>query len=254
MRRLSMILVATAILTPLVGSALEGQLIPEVLYSSDPGVQGPVWVNAAWAINPGGIINEKLFLAPLRGTIESYFAEAPTGDCYIVEESFEARVDPPDRSSLDRAVRHSGFVFLGRVTEVAYGFHFSIPGKLLRIKPSQVLQGKAFLDAYYIFFPAGEFYAGPYRICKSDSRYPRPPYVGEELLIMVPDTRARTSFDPYLELEEASSVVVIPEAGEPDLPKVFKDSAGEKSTPAFQSKAELVAAMRKALGKKEVKP
>lgn len=254
MSRQLRILIVTVILIPWVGPALEGQQMPEVLYNSDPDVQSPVWVSASAAIDPSGLINRELFSPASRSTIESYFAEDPAGGCFLVEEHFEDRVNPPDRSSLGRAARHSGLVFLGHVTEVAYGFHFYVPGKLLRIKPSEVLHGDSLLDFYYIFFPVGEFAAGPYRICKSDSRYPSAPDVGDELLIMVPDTRIRFSSDPYLELEEASSVVVFHEKGAPDLPDVFKASAGEKSNPALKSKDALVAAVKKALGTKEKMP
>jgi hypothetical protein len=146
------------------------------------------------------------------------------------------------------------------VTEVDYGFHFYVPGKLLRIALGEVLKGNALLDSYYIFFPVAEFSAGPYRICKTDSRYPKAPDIGDELLIMVPGTRTRSSTDPFLELEEASSVVVIPKVGAPDLPAVFKESDAEKSAAdkesaaAFKSRAELVAAVRRALSKKEEMP
>jgi hypothetical protein len=63
-----MILIAVATLIPLVGPALEGQQIPEVLYNSDPGVQGPVWVSAAAAIDPNGVVNERLFASSAMGS------------------------------------------------------------------------------------------------------------------------------------------------------------------------------------------
>jgi hypothetical protein len=255
MKRPAMILLVATILMPLVGSTLEGQQrFPEVLYSTDPGVQSPVWISADLAIDPSGVIHEKLYSAPERSTIESYLTEPDADGCFRVAEYFESPVDPPDRSSLDRAAKHSDLVLIGRVTAAAYGFHSFVPGQLLRIEPSQVLHGEALLDFYYVFFPVGEFSAGPYRICKVDSRYPRPPDIGDELLIMVPDTHTRSLADPYLELDEASSVVAIPREGAVRLPPVFRDPAEKGSTPVFKSKAELVAAVRKALSKKEMVP
>jgi len=152
MRRRSIILMTTAVLISLTGPVLEGQRMPEIMYSTDPGVQTPVWVSAATAIDPSGLVNSKVFSEGSRSTIESYFAGAHSVDCFTVEEFFEDRISPPDRSSLDRAVLHSNFVFLGHITEVAHGFHFPVPGKLFRIKPSQVLHGEALLDFYYIFY------------------------------------------------------------------------------------------------------
>lgn len=253
MRRPSMILIAAAILIPLVGPVLEGQQeLPEVLYNSDTFVQAPVWVSAAAAIDSDGAVNDELFADSLREIIESFFAQPNKGDCYVVEEIFESRINPPNRSTLALAVESSELVLMGRITAADYGFHFYSPGMLLRIEPSEVLHGRAPLDFYYVFFPVGNFTAGPYRICKSDSRYPRAPQVGDELLIMAP-ARIRLPNDPFLELEEASSVVVVPGDAKPDLPTVFKESAKAKSTPSIGSKSDLVVAVKEALSKKEVK-
>jgi hypothetical protein len=250
-----MILMTTVILISLISPMLEGQRMPEVLYNTDPGVQGPIWISADAAIDPSGQINEKLFLPSIRSTLKSFFAQSQTDGCFIVEENFTERMNPPDRTSLDRAVLHSNLVFLGHITEVAYGFHFYIPGKLLRIKPSDVLHGKALLDFYYVFYPVAEFEAGPYRICKSDARYPSAPVLlGDELLIMVPDTRVRTATDPFLELEESSSVVVLREQGAPGLPDQFDDLAKEGLAPSYQNRAELITAVREAVNKKKAMP
>ncbi len=249
------LLVTAAIMGSLFLPPLEGQTLPEILYSSDPYLEYPIWISAAAAIDPSGKVHQKLFHAGAKNIINSYFVSKPHGGCFSVEEHYDALVDPPDRSSLGKAVEHSSFILVGRITAAAFGFHQSLPGQLLQVEPSEVLQGAALLDQYYIFYPAGTFAAGPHIICKTDRRYPRIPEIGDEVLLMIPETHSLT--DPYLELGEASSIVVIGDNNAPDFPSSFKRSAAEASETKGslatipQSKGDLVESVKRMLARGE---
>ncbi len=254
MKRRIIILITAAIVGSLFLPPLEAQAFPEILYSSNPYREYPVWVSATAAIEPSGKIHQELFFPAAKRTIEGYFTSEPRNGCFRVEEHYEALVNPADRSSLDKAVEHSAFILVGRITATAFGFNQYLPGQLLQVEPSEVLQGEALLDRYYVFYPAGTFVAGPYAICKTDRRYPRIPEIGDEVLLMIPEMHSLT--DPYLELEEAFSIVVIRDSNIPDVPAVFKHSDADASeikgslSTVPKNKEDLIESVKRTLAKR----
>lgn len=219
--------------------------LPEILYSSNPDLMYPVWISADAAFNHDGELNEALFSAPSAKTIKGYL-ELPSSDgCIEVGEHYESIVDPHDRSSLRKSVHHSELVLQARVTAKEFGFHHYLPGQLLRVEPVETLRGKVFLDHYYIFLPMGEFSAGPHKFCKVDSRYPTEPRVGDGVLLMIPSTFSTE--EQYLELQEASSIVVLQSDGGVSFPSLFKSEAN------IGGKEKILSELREILGKLEGK-
>ncbi len=130
--------------------------------------------------------------------------------CLVTGGLVDDQHERPDRVSISGAAKGSTAVILGEVERSAFGFFKDQPGQLVRFRPTRTFKGGPLtLDSYYFFIPVGEFEAGPYKFCKSDSRYPSPPAPGEEVLVMVPDQYEWSPDDPFIRLETAHSLVII---------------------------------------------
>lgn len=199
--------------------------IPPVLFTTlqkfDPSY--PTFVSAEAAIDEKGLVDPTLFHPSTAKTIQSLFTEEWLLDgCYHYGEVYDDELLLPDRSTLPLAVKHSPVVLLGRVTERQYGFQGSIAGQLLEIEPEETLKGSAPLKRYFVFLPVGVFEAGPYRICKTDVRFPSPPARGDRLLLMVPRP-LEDEREPFLDIATAEGVVVLQADGKADLPRAFEE-------------------------------
>jgi hypothetical protein len=202
--------------------------IPPVLFTTLPQVDPsyPTFVAASAAISSDGKIDSDLFHPHAVRSLESLLAVESATGCNELGPVYWELTNVPDRSTLRLAARTSQLTLVGRVVEREYGFHFFEAGQLLSIEVEEVIRGDAPLDRYYYFHPIGDFQAGPYRICKSDSRYPEPPAIGDRVLLMVPRPVTDPS-EPYLELETPEGVVVLAADGEIRLPDRFRPQKEE---------------------------
>lgn len=212
----------------------DGPKIPPVLYSSLLD-SAPVFVTAEAAIDARGELNTAL-LDPRAQSVLGNLTSDPwltrrEKDCIEVEEHWVERVNPTDRSSLRKAARTADLVLEAVVLSKDYGFTVAgLPGQLLEVRVEEVLRGPAELDSYFIFMPVGTFRAGPYTFCKSDSRFPAPPSPGDRVLLLIPSVP--NPAEPFLDLRDEHSLVVIKGSGEVDLPRSFALAADRPLTRA----------------------
>jgi hypothetical protein len=87
-------------------------------------------------------------------------------------------------ATLDQAADQASLVVLARVKSRAFGFWQGIAGQLLRLGIERTFRGVPALDEAYLFLPQGDFEVGPFRIVKTDDRYPDPPEVGAEVFLL----------------------------------------------------------------------
>lgn len=188
--------------------------IPPVLFATLPHVDNtyPIWVSAEAAISTDGDVVTDLFHPHLHSRLQRYLETPtdPTEGCVPVGELIADPINPPDRSHLGGAVEHASVVLLGEVVARDFGFERGLPGQLLAVRPLHTYKGDASLDHYYFFIPVGRFTAGPYTFCKTDNRYPKPPQLGDQVLIMAP---TREENGPYLNIEDAKSLIVFNDQG-----------------------------------------
>jgi len=197
-----------------------GDSMPQVLYSTRPEIEYPVWVAAEAALDPDGKVTRKLFAEWAANTIDSMFITIePVDGCIPVTAAYEQfGVAPPRRDTIRAAARNVAFALHGRVTGKSYGFHEGFPGQLLRLEPIELLKGEPEnLAEYYVFYPVGDFDVGDFRICKSDNRLPEPPEIGDELLVT--DPWRVTKDDRFIETWGVEGVIVIENDGTVHLPK-----------------------------------
>lgn len=202
--------------------------IPPVLFTTLPQVDPayPTFVAASAAVSSEGEINSDLFHPHAVRSLESLLGAEPVNGCVELDSVYWELINVPDRSTLRQTADTSQLTIVGRVVGREYGFHFFEAGQLLEVEVEEVIRGEAPLDRYYYFHPVGEFEAGPYRICKSDSRYPDPPQLGDRVVLMVPRP-VHNPREPYLELETSEGVVVLAADGEVGLPDTFRSRDGE---------------------------
>jgi len=214
--------------------------IPDVVHRVDSEYKAPVFVSASKAIGKDGRVSREL-LPDAYDTVENYLADpwAVEDGCHHIGELIEEYMWNNNRSSIKLAAQKSSNVFTAKVVEKAFGFNHGVPGQLLRIEPSETFHGATPLASYFIFFPVGEFIAGPYKICKTDRRYPEPPAIGDEVLVMEPEHRKRGPSDPFIYLDDSWSLVVFPNGKAPQLSNDYYSPPG-KATVEFSSKAELL--------------
>lgn len=222
--------------------------MPQVLYSTETDSSYPLWIAAEAAFDQHGEVITDLcdpgsciFLKSLAATPPD-----PVSGCIEREEADELLWDPPDRSTLEKSVKSSQLVLFAEVEDTAFGFMGGVPGQLIRVEPKRDFKGERLLDGYFFFFPAGNFVAGPYEICKIDRSYPAIPTVGDEVLLMVP--YKIDSNEPFLAISGGEGVVVVRknpdvEAGvEVDFPRSFQALAE-----TIRGKEELTKAVERAL-------
>lgn len=197
--------------------------IPPILYST---VYNEIatFVSADVAIEPDGSVNARV-LDPTAQVVIRNNLQAHSGGCVLIEEVYVSSVNPADRSTLRRALRTSELVIRATVVARDYGFFQGpIPGQLLKVEVEEAIRGAA-RDWYYVFYPVAEFQAGPYRICKTDSRMPDPPGIGEQVLLMIPSVEDPS--EPFLELGDEHSVVVLDGEGLARLPATFREGRAD---------------------------
>lgn len=200
--------------------------IPPIIYSDSRtdysgNLSYPVWVTADAAVTPSGELVEELFSKESRFQLGSMFKRIrPRQGCLRIEEFYTDYLSPPDRTSLEKAVRHSEAIATARVLGKDYGFNGSTPGQLIAAEVTESIRGPLQVGAvHYFVIPKGEFQAGSYNICKIDSRYAEPPQIGEEALLLVPDVE--NPDEPFLDLVWSTSLITFQENGNASLPHKF---------------------------------
>lgn len=193
--------------------------IPPILYSGDRSY--PAWVSADAAITPSGEVIDDLFSQASRFELEATFKrKRPINGCLRIKEFYTDYPSPPDRTSLEKAIRDSDAIATASVLAKDYGFHASTPGQLIAAEITESIRGPLRVGAIrYFMIPQGEFRAGSYDICKIDRRYARPPEVGEEVLLLIPSVEEPE--DPFLDLVWSTSLITFQEEGTASLPRRF---------------------------------
>ncbi len=146
----------------------------------------PMWVDARDVLTSDGAINRALFDPGTQRLLE-HVLSTPDNDEGCVDPgivlSCPERSFTHQRDSLEAAVRTSELVVLGRVTGKSYGFNGSSAGQLLRIETVRVFKGRRVAREHYLPYPIGRFQLGSKTVCKADGRYPKPPEIGDRVLL-----------------------------------------------------------------------
>ena len=201
--------------------------IPPVIFVQLPlrTADYPMFVSASVAITDEGEFNSDLFAPSVLRMLNRYPKRLdPVANCIVLEEFYEEWAGSPDRSTIEKASQTAELILMAEVVGRDFGFQHMIPGQLLRVRPERVLKGQAPLSHYFVFLPIGTFESGPYRFCKTDSRYPKPPEIGQQVLLFVPAIGA--SEEHYLDLRTETSIVTVGAEGKIDLPQPFERSLG----------------------------
>lgn len=208
----------------------------------------PIWVEASKVFRPDGSVDSALIPVEGQRMLAALMTKAPDNGCVRVGPFFEDIVNPPERNSIEQATRNSRLVLRGRVSENAYGVSGYIPGQLLRVVPEETIKGKPRdVEAYYVFIPMGRFKLGNVAVCKTDSRYPDPPRVGDEVLLFVPDEPSwqADQSEPYLELLDDGGIATIHANATLSLPKRLRTS---NPTTSVMTPDDFLARVRTAAG------
>lgn len=196
---------------------------PQVIHSSDPDRPFPVWVSAEAAFQPSGEITESLFSPGARIVLEGLLHSGTPGECIQVEESYVSWVNPPDLSSLDKVMDKAALQLQVRVIDRDWGFGYGgTPGQLLSLEPLQAFRGRTLRDRYFIFLPVGNFTAGPASFCKTDRRFARPPEIGEDGLLLLPEPVDLS--EELLDLWFPESFITLHRDGSLSLPQALRSS------------------------------
>jgi hypothetical protein len=227
--------------------------LPGVYYlAGDPDRGYPVWVDEKNMVTPSGDLNTKLVAPSELLFMHDYLSSPPKNGCTQVGEFFEDFAGLPPRRTVEEATTNSRLVILGTVTAKASGFSGAIPGQLLRIEPTEILKGHARnVDAYYVFFPVGQVTLGETKLCKSDSRYPEAPRLGDSLVIFALDLWPWNESEPFLETLDEGSFITIRRDGRVSLPDRFQGL--QTKSQAVQA-PELLDRVRKTGHEPQVKP
>lgn len=210
--------------------------IPPVIFVQLPlrTADFPMFVSAAVAVTDEGEFNADLFAPSVLRMLDRYPDRFdPVAGCIVLEEFYEEWAGSADRSSIEKAAQTAELVLTAEVVGRDFGFQHMVPGQLLRVRPERVLKGQAPLSHYFVFLPIGTFESGPYKFCKTDSRYPEPPGIGERVLLFVPVVGA--SDEHYLDLRTESSIVTIVGDGSASLPRPFERSLAAVETLHFDA-------------------
>ena len=196
----------------------------------------PTWVSAAAAVRPDGSLDPGLFHPAWWDTLKSLLAAPtdPVEGCIPAGEVFWSWMAPPDVSSFEAIYRSSQRVLRGRIVGREFGFDRGTPGQLFEAEVLEVYKGGQNLATYYFFVPVGSFEAGKIKICKRDSRYSTVPAVGDEVVLMIPDSVAG---DPLLDLRFEQGLIVL--RGEKAFLPGFSNAKEAKSV----ARAEVFAAL-----------
>lgn len=202
------------------GAAPAATPIPSILYADLPArldSSYPMWAAADEVIDDQGRVTDRLSPA-LRSTIESLVATGMPGRCIEVTEYYD-NYPALMGGTLAEAIDNSEQVLAGTVTAKAAGFELDEPGQLFRLDAGESYKGSADLDYYYFFVPVGRFRAGPYEICKTDTRFPAVPEVGDRVVLLVPSVS--NPAEHYLRTSRDASLIILRDA-EVVLPDHFR--------------------------------
>lgn len=222
---------------------LEREGIPPVVFVQLPlrSLDHPMFVSASVAITDDGELNTDLFAPDVARIINRYYERHdPVRGCITLDEFYEEWAGSADRSTIEKAAQTAELVLVAEVVGRDYGFQHMIPGQLLRVRPERVLKGTAPLAHYLVFLPVGTFQSGPYRFCKTDSRYPEPPEIGERVLLLVPV--GGDPQEPYLDLRTEASIVTVDAGGKVDLPQPFARSLQQEQPLTIEAVLDRIAA------------
>ena len=198
--------------------------LPGVYYlAGDPDRKYPIWVDEKNMVTPSGNLNTDLIAPSELFFIQDYLSSPPQKGCIPVGTVFEDLAGLPPRRTVEEATTNSRLTGLGTVTAKASGFSGEIPGQLLRVVPTELLEGHARnVDAYYVFFPVGQVTLGKAKLCKSDPRYPEAPRVGDSVVIFAPDLWPWKEDEPFLETLDEGGFITIRPDGSVSLPDRFQ--------------------------------
>ena len=182
--------------------------IPELL--SIEGSEPPVFVAADRLIDDEGRLDVSLLHRATARVLVDYLPSVP-GRVELTE-FYDLAPPPGDMSTFSRALHVAELVLRGEVVGKEPGFSGASPGTLYLVRPLETLRGKVGQTTPYFFFvPVGEIAAGGYEIVKTDSRYPTPPEIGDEVLLMIPWRPAAE--DRFLQLPDNHGLVVLYQKG-----------------------------------------
>lgn len=157
-------IVLVVLLVPSAGAELHSEpnrdlagSIPPVLFSTlekfDPTL--PAFLAADAAIEADGSFSS-LVHPHSASTLQHLLSDEWWLDgCYRLSENWICETNPPDRSTLERALTNSPALLVGRVVAKGYGFQGSSAGQLLEVTVEEVVKGSMPLDTYFVFVPVG---------------------------------------------------------------------------------------------------
>lgn len=164
--------------------------IPTHIASRFGPTSDPAWVSAASVVDrQGNLIWDSLPFGVRTGIeIQLKNRAYKSGECLSfgpLTSDHAGAVQP--RASLKDLVENSLGIVRGTVTGVDQGFAVGNPGLLLEVRVDEWLKRSpkiADSDVLYLPYPVAEFEVGGYRFCKTDSRWPEPPRVGDRVLLL----------------------------------------------------------------------
>lgn len=188
------LLVAAVVLTSLLLSDGTGHAagssgaIPPYIASRFGSTSYPAWVSADSVVDQQG----KLILNSLPLSIKSVVAAQledgtykKSGCVQFGAVNFDRAGPVKSHASLRDLTENSVGIVLGTVTAIDHGFSLFGPTSLLEIQAEKLKRTRDFAESEYLYFqyPVAEFEVGGYRFCKTDSRWPAVPQIGDRLLI-----------------------------------------------------------------------
>lgn len=217
----------------LIALAAGADQMPSKLTSGDTAQPLPFWVSEQIVLDQTGGFDKRYFTAPEIVALKSILEIPAEGPCIPDGIHFIDRVNPPDRTTLSKAVRSSSQVVLAKITGEAAGFRGAEPGTLFGVSVEKVFRGVSSRPEYYFFFPVGTVHVGKLTVCKTDPRYPALPKVGDEVILMAPLPPDEAS--GFLELWNAEGVITLSQDGKVDASEILA-----KSLSTLMSRDELI--------------
>jgi len=103
---------------------------------------------------------------------------------------------------------------------------------------------------HFVFVPVGDFILDGKRICKTDERFPDPPHVGDNVLLLAPNgpNWQQKQDEPFLDLQDDSGLVTLRSNSTASLPARFRRGRPELSAARAE---DILARVRTASGKED---
>lgn len=197
-----------------------GETMPQILYTSDPDREYPIWVAAEAAFRSPGELDSDLIPPVGLDSFRRFmgYLDLMQGDCIVIERHPPLRINPPDRSSIEKLVSSSDFIVRGRVAGTAIGLSAGgAPATLVKIIPEEFLiGGYEGRTEYYVLFPIGRLELPGLDLCATKIGYSQRPSLGDELVLFVPYrlTPGASVLDTY----GSEGILRISKDGEVELP------------------------------------